>query len=198
MSLCPTEHEALFPKHFQGAVSPWVSHCLLSLSVGLSCELGYHLLFQPGMVNTHYKLIDVPWCGQILLKKWSGRPHSWLPLNRWGWFLHWLIVSCESGSGRVKNKKGRGHRMIAEEASTPKAKYQENSVGEFPLWLQGSRTWHNILEGVGLMPGLVQWIKDPWLLQAVAWVTDAAQQFYFFFLLLRATPMAYGSSQAKY
>ena len=29
--------------------------------------------------------------------------------------------------------------------------------------------------GLSLVPSLAQWVKDPALLQAVAWVTDAAQ-----------------------
>ena len=39
---------------------------------------------------------------------------------------------------------------------------------EFPLWLNGLRTWLSVLEDVGLIPGLAQWVKDLVLLpQAV-------------------------------
>ena len=32
--------------------------------------------------------------------------------------------------------------------------------GEFPLWLRGLRTWHFLCEDVGLIPGLIQRVKD--------------------------------------
>ena len=38
---------------------------------------------------------------------------------------------------------------------------------EFPLWLSGLGIRHGLCEDVGLIPGLVQWVKDPVLLQAV-------------------------------
>ena len=46
---------------------------------------------------------------------------------------------------------------------------------EFHLWLSGLRTLHSVYEDVGLIPGLTQWVKDPPLLQAAAYVTDLAQ-----------------------
>ena len=39
---------------------------------------------------------------------------------------------------------------------------------EFPLWFSGLRTQHSVLEVVGSIPGLAQWVKDPVLPQAVA------------------------------
>ena len=37
-----------------------------------------------------------------------------------------------------------------------------------PLWLSGLRTQHCLCEDVGLIPGLVLWVKDPEMLQAAA------------------------------
>ena len=39
-------------------------------------------------------------------------------------------------------------------------------------WVKNPTSIH---EDVGLIPGLNQWFKDPALLQAAAWVVDAAQ-----------------------
>ena len=33
---------------------------------------------------------------------------------------------------------------------------------------------YSVCDDAGLIPGLVPWVKDPALLQAAAWVTDAA------------------------
>ena len=40
---------------------------------------------------------------------------------------------------------------------------------EFPWWLSGVRTQRGLCEEAGLIPGLAQCIKDPTLLQAVAY-----------------------------
>ena len=40
---------------------------------------------------------------------------------------------------------------------------------------QWVRTWHSVCEDAHLSPGLVQWVKDPALPQAVVEVADAAQ-----------------------
>ena len=32
---------------------------------------------------------------------------------------------------------------------------------EFPLWLSRLRPRHSIYEDAGLIPGLLQWVKDP-------------------------------------
>ena len=50
----------------------------------------------------------------------------------------------------------------------------KNTNVEFPLWLSGLRTQHSLHENAGLIPGLTQWVKNPALPQAVAWVTDVA------------------------
>ena len=37
---------------------------------------------------------------------------------------------------------------------------------EFPLWLRRLRTWRSVLEDVGSIPGLTQWVKNLALPQA--------------------------------
>ena len=39
-----------------------------------------------------------------------------------------------------------------------KRKATVNKNIEFPLWLSGLRTWHNVCEDAGLIPGLAQWV----------------------------------------
>ena len=46
-------------------------------------------------------------------------------------------------------------------------------IWEFPLWLR-FKSLTSTHEDAGLIPGLTQGVKDPELLQDVAWVTDAA------------------------
>ena len=44
----------------------------------------------------------------------------------------------------------------------------KNKHQEFALWLSGLRTHCSLCKDVGLIPGLVQWVEDPALLQAAA------------------------------
>lgn len=79
VNLCPTEHEAIietwFLEYSQGEIISCFNHPLLSLSVCLSYELGWHYLFPFGMVGTQNKnSMKVPRSWQILLKKQSINP----------------------------------------------------------------------------------------------------------------------------
>ena len=51
---------------------------------------------------------------------------------------------------------------------TPWSEHIKLCSQEFPLWLSVLRTPHSVLEDVGSIPALPQWVKDPALLQAVA------------------------------
>ena len=52
--------------------------------------------------------------------------------------------------------------------------FKVGSLEEFPLWLSRLRNGHSVCEDAGWIPGLSRWVKDLALLQAVAWVADAA------------------------
>ena len=52
---------------------------------------------------------------------------------------------------------------------------QEHSNQEFLLCFSVIRNQYSICEDVGLIFGLLQWIKNMALLHAVAYITDAAQ-----------------------
>ena len=64
-------------------------------------------------------------------------------------------LSPSSGEGRVWSR----------------IKSEETGV---PLRLSGLKTQHCLYEDTGSTPGLVQWVKDPVLLQGVAQVADVA------------------------
>ena len=46
---------------------------------------------------------------------------------------------------------------------------------EVPIVVQWVKNPTSIHEDAGSIPGPIQWIKDPALLQAAAWVADAAR-----------------------
>ena len=53
-----------------------------------------------------------------------------------------------------------------------------NISSEIPLWLSELRIGHCLYEDAGLISGLTQWVKDPVLLQAAAWVPEAPRIWY--------------------
>ena len=56
---------------------------------------------------------------------------------------------------------GRSSRHIIEKKK--KKEKERKKISEFPLWLSGLRSRHCLCEVGGLIPGLVQWVKDPML-----------------------------------
>ena len=56
-------------------------------------------------------------------------------------------------------------------------KWSQNSkdLWALPLWLSGLRAQQRVHEDVSLIPGLDQWVKDPMLPQAAAWLADIAR-----------------------
>ena len=116
MNLCPTGHEAIiqtwFLEYSQSETSPWFYHCLLRLSICLSCELSRHYLFQFGTVDTKKQLFK----SSMVLTNTSAKnevddPIPGLLYQRGiGLFIDRLSISCESGSG--SDKKSRGGFMF--------------------------------------------------------------------------------------
>ena len=63
-----------------------------------------------------------------------------------------------------------GHWICVSEALKKK-----NLCYWVPLWLNGLRVRHSVREDVGLIPALIQWVKDLALPQAAAEVPDVAR-----------------------
>ena len=74
--------------------------------------------------------------------------------------LPWETL-CAAGAALKKKKWGDKIKRIPKHSSSHHGAVEKNSTRNH--------------QGVGLIPGLVQWVKDPALLQAVEYIADAAQ-----------------------
>ena len=55
-----------------------------------------------------------------------------------------------------------------------KREKKKKKKSEFLLWLRRLRTHNSLHEDKGLIPGLIQWVKDLALPKAEVWVTNEA------------------------